>query len=263
MSDWDEDADDDGTRDGRRQDARKKIHWNLVPALASSTDDLAAIYARGCHAKPAGVVVKTCTFTYGPAAGRKTVLTGDSHAAHWFPAINLVARHRGWRLITMTKSACPVADVTPISSGGIVLRDCARWHKALRAKIHHVQPDMVIASTYDGYAFVGALNKRTAESKRLWRQGLTRSLRSFRADAPRVVMLGDVFHWGKAAFRCMRTPGRSVELREQAGLDQGSSARDGTGRRSGRRSTHMRPSGRRGRSCAPTTRVRSWSTATW
>ena len=39
--------------------------------------------------KRGGVTVKACTFTYGPAAGSKTVvLTGDSHAAHWFPALD-------------------------------------------------------------------------------------------------------------------------------------------------------------------------------
>ena len=70
-----------------------------MPTLANRLQDLAVVYARGCHAKPSGFKVKTCTFTYGRAAGRKTVvLTGDSHAAHWFPAVDLVARHRGWRL---------------------------------------------------------------------------------------------------------------------------------------------------------------------
>jgi len=151
------------------------------------------------------VTVKSCTFTYGRAAGRKTVvLTGDSHAAHWFPALDQVARHRGWRLITMTKSSCPVADVTPIGKDGLPMEDCARWHKALRARIHQVKPDLVIASTFDGYEFVGAPNALTAKSERLWRQGLTRSLAAFRADAPRVVMLGDVFHWGKPEFACMK-----------------------------------------------------------
>jgi hypothetical protein len=204
VSDWDEDADGDGDRDGRRQDARP-IPAKLVPTLANSAGDRPRIYARGCHAKPRGVTVKSCAFSYGPPAGRKTVvLTGDSHAAHWFPALDRVARHRGWRLITMTKSSCPVADVIPIGQDGIAAKDCARWRKAVRAKIHDIQPDMVIASTSDIYTFVGAPDNRTAESERLWRRGLTRSLRSFRADAPRVVMLGDVYRWGHAAFGCMK-----------------------------------------------------------
>ena len=96
-----------------------------------------------------------------------------------------------------------MADVTPINAAGVTLPDCARWHAAVRAKIRALRPDMVIASNLDTYSFVGAVNPRTDLSAKLWRQGLTRSLKSFRASSPRVIMLGDVFHWGKPAFACM------------------------------------------------------------
>ena len=203
-SDWDEDSDGDGVADGRRQDARP-LPGNLLPTLARADDDLGLVYTRGCHALPTGVKVVTCTFRYGPAAGRPTVvLTGDSHAAHWFPAIDRIARHRGWRLITMTKSACPVADVTPFKADGTTpSADCATWHRAVRARIRQIHPDMVIASTLDSYVFVGATDKLSARSAALWQQGLVRSLRSFRASSPRVVMLGDIFHWGHPQFDCM------------------------------------------------------------
>ena len=196
-SDWHEDSDHDHVPDGRRQDARY-IPTNLLPSLARAGGDLALVYARGCHAVPAGVRVVTCTFTYGPSAGRKTVLlTGDSHAAQWFPAIDKIARDRGWRLISVTKSACPIADVTPFKSDGRTPNtDCAKWRTALRARIHQIHPDMVIASGLDSYTFVGATDKFSDTSQRLWRQGLARSLGSFRSSSPRVVMLGDIFHWG-------------------------------------------------------------------
>ena len=180
-------------------------------------DDLAVIYDRGCHAIPAGTRVVTCTFTYGRPSGRKTVvLTGDSHAAHWFPAIDIIARHRGWRLITMTKSACPVADVTPFRSNGVTPNtDCAKWHAALRAKIRQVHPDMVIASGLDSYTFVGARDKFSDASRKRYRQGLERSLSSFRANAHRVVMLGDIFHWGHSGFTCMKAHPRDLSRCEK------------------------------------------------
>jgi hypothetical protein len=203
-SDWDEDSDGDGVADGRHQD-RRPIPADLLPSLAAAEDDVAIVYTRGCHAPPSGVRVVICAFSYGASSGRRTVvLTGDSHAAHWFPAIDQIARHRGWRLITMTKSACPVADVTPFKTDGKTPAvDCETWHKAVRARIRTLHPDMVIASGLDSYVFVGAPDKTTARSEDLWQQGLTRSLSSFRASSPRVVMLGDIFHWGHPRFDCM------------------------------------------------------------
>ena len=215
-SDWHEDSDHDHVPDGMRQDARR-IPSNLLPTLGHAATDLAVIYGRGCHALPAGTRVVTCTFTYGRSAGRKTVvLTGDSHAAHWFPAVDLIARHRGWRLITMTKSACPVADVTPFKTDTVTPNmDCAKWHAALRTRIRQVHPDMVIASGLDSYTFVGARDKFSDTSRRLWRQGLERSLGSFRANAHRVVMLGDIFHWGHSAFTCMKAHPRDLSRCER------------------------------------------------
>ena len=143
-------------------------------------------------------------------------------------------------------------------------RTALGWHKALRAKITSVKPDMVIASTSDRYTFVGAPNKRTAESERLWRQGLTRSLAAFRADAPRVVMLGDVFHWGKPAFGCMKEhPDDLSRCTRRQGLDLGA-LRPGTGQAAKQAAIDAHASFRpTSRSCAPTTRVHGWSIASW
>ncbi|EMY33597.1 acyltransferase domain-containing membrane protein [Arthrobacter crystallopoietes BAB-32] len=34
-------------------------------------------------------------------------LVGDSHAAHWFAALEPIAKERGWRLLTFLKNSCP------------------------------------------------------------------------------------------------------------------------------------------------------------
>ena len=38
-------------------------------------------------------------------------LVGDSHAAHWFPALNVIAKERGWRLVPLTKFSCVFVDL--------------------------------------------------------------------------------------------------------------------------------------------------------
>ena len=95
------------------------------------------------------------------------------------------------------------------------MKDCARWHTALPAKIHAGQPDMVIASTYDGYAFVGAPDKRTAAERAALAAGthpepqVVPSRCAARGDARRHVPLG------QAAFTLHdAAPAGPVEMRE-------------------------------------------------
>jgi hypothetical protein len=60
---------------------------------------------------PAGVAtLSQCE--YGDRnSGTAVVLFGDSHAEHWFPAIESIANDKHWRLLTLLKSSCPAARV--------------------------------------------------------------------------------------------------------------------------------------------------------
>ncbi|MGZ4594288.1 MAG: acyltransferase family protein, partial [Actinomycetes bacterium] len=49
---------------------------------------------------------------FGAPHGRTVVaLIGDSHAAQWLPAMDRLAKERGWQLWFWAKSACPMTDV--------------------------------------------------------------------------------------------------------------------------------------------------------
>src|SRR3954453_18749481 len=52
---------------------------------------------------------EVCAF--GVPAGRAAAtvaIVGDSHAAHWIPALERVARARRWRALSLYKSRCPL-----------------------------------------------------------------------------------------------------------------------------------------------------------
>ena len=72
------------------------------------------------------------------------MLIGDSHAVHWFPAVYAVAKERGWHLVTMTKSACPFADV-PTYRYKVRDTACEAWRVKAFAKVKRLHPDLVIA----------------------------------------------------------------------------------------------------------------------
>ena len=108
--------------------------------------DLPDLYSRGCHDRIGATKASACTDSLG--AGPSVVLIGDSHAAHWAPALQRLAAERGWRLTYLTKSSCPGLDATP---WGDEFRrpyeECARWRSDALAKVDSLRPDLVVTST--------------------------------------------------------------------------------------------------------------------
>ncbi|EMY36018.1 acyltransferase domain-containing membrane protein [Arthrobacter crystallopoietes BAB-32] len=50
-----------------------------------------------------------CTFDYsgGDGTAPTVALVGDSHAGQWTPALDAIAKERGWRLLTYIHNSCP------------------------------------------------------------------------------------------------------------------------------------------------------------
>ena len=208
--DWHEDADRDGIPNGREQDAGR-IPASLRPRLSRATDDVPPIHDRSCHSRGTSTTARACSWTFGKKAGRKLViLTGDSHAAHWVPALLKVAEHRGWKLMTITKSSCPVADVL-VAPGDAQAVACSTWRHNAWARIQSLKPDLVIASSLDSYAFRNGSSARS-KSDSAWKVALTRSLRKLGKGPIKVLMLGDVYPWGAqgAVLACLRRNTRDL-----------------------------------------------------
>lgn len=201
-SDWREDADRDGRPNGLEQDGRR-LPPNLTPSLRAAPRDVPASTVAACHSRRGRSYPGSCAF--GPRDGKVVLLMGDSHAVHWFPAIVRVAQDRGWRLITMTKAACPIADVRSIRHGK---RDTACWTWRRRAieKAERLKPALIIVANIGTTDFVGGKRHSTdARTSRLWREALTRSLRRLRriSTTRTVVVLGDTQRWSRELYECL------------------------------------------------------------
>jgi hypothetical protein len=213
-SDWNEDANHDGIPNGMVQDDRP-VPRGLIPSLRLAGRDLSWIGTQTCHSRPGETKPVRCTFRYGPADKRKVVLLiGDSHAVHWFNALLPIAKRKGWKLITMTKSSCPIADVVNYRKGKVDL-DCGVWRQRAFAQVRKIHPDLVIASTLDSYLMRSPLTGRPTTDPAYWKAGMIRSLRVLSADAKQVVLLGDVFEWGKSAIACLKAHTNHVSVCER------------------------------------------------
>ena len=113
------------------------LRWNTYTQniLASSKNniyvnaiaDVPAIYQHGCDDWYHSEEVKPCV--YGNENAEKTaVLFGDSIGAQWFPALTEIMDPQQWKIIVLTKSSCPMVDVSFFYQRiGREYTECAVW----------------------------------------------------------------------------------------------------------------------------------------
>jgi peptidoglycan/LPS O-acetylase OafA/YrhL len=120
---------------------------DLTPSLTRARTDVDPLRAEGCGQSLAGSKPPDCV--YGDKDGSVIVaLVGDSHAAHWFPAVELLARQRGWRLVPFTKFSCVFVDMRIWSPR---LRreytECEVWRERVVDRLVALRPDLVIVAS--------------------------------------------------------------------------------------------------------------------
>lgn len=123
---------------------------NLTPTLPEAKVAKPAIYDDQCHATYQQVrQPQDCV--YGDPAGAWTMyLVGDSHAAHWFPAVDELAKARGWRLVALTKAACQMPRVLIYLSGfKRPYHECTAWREQTLRRIVRDRPDLVVLASND------------------------------------------------------------------------------------------------------------------
>jgi peptidoglycan/LPS O-acetylase OafA/YrhL len=118
----------------------------VTPSLAGARTDFEKLWSNGCLLGPTGTRPPVCVF--GDAAAKFTVaIAGDSHASHWFPALEAIAKHNGWRLVTYVKVSCPIADIEIYYQ--IEKRDypeCTTWNTNVVAAVKALHPDLLLVS---------------------------------------------------------------------------------------------------------------------
>jgi len=143
---------------------------------------------------------------YGDRASTNTVvLFGDSHAEHWFPALEQIAIEKHWRLVTMLKSSCPVARLNVYN---VVLKrtdtECSEWREKALDQIAQLQPSLVVISEKDGVVSRdGSEARRHAVSPEEWQRGLHATVAYLDARRVRSVVLTDVPRAGSDLPICL------------------------------------------------------------
>jgi hypothetical protein len=156
---------------------------NLRPAVQSATQDQPASTKDGCHLDFLEVKQGPCV--YGDPNGTHTlVLYGDSHAQQWLPALDAEGKALHWKVVSLTKAACSVADMTVYSNVlGRAYTECMTWRQQALQRIVALHPDIVLVAQSDAVAG----NQSTTQ----WADATTRTMATMRGDGLNAVYLRD------------------------------------------------------------------------
>ena len=178
----------------RAQTADSAIPINLSPDLANAKADRAQSYVDGCHTQM-NQSPSQDPCLYGDANGKNTiVLFGDSHALSWFPAVDAFAQSRGWRLLSLTMSACPPADIPAWNPNtNQVMKNCAIWRQNAIARMASVHPTLVLITGTRGFETVDSAGHVLFGSARenVWAAGMKRTIDQIKGVTSNIILLGD------------------------------------------------------------------------
>jgi peptidoglycan/LPS O-acetylase OafA/YrhL len=117
------------------------VPYEPRPAVAAR--DVTALHDGACltgvrEAKPASCIKGD------PNGDITVVLAGGSHATHWFPALDLIAKERGWRIVTALKTGCRLTTGPYLD--GDEGRSCREWNRAVLEDMIEEAPDLLITT---------------------------------------------------------------------------------------------------------------------
>lgn len=155
-----------------------------VRRYTSARFDAPSIYGQGCDDWYHNDRVMLCGF--GPSNAKHTlVLMGDSVAGQWFPALSQVVSKPDWRLIVITKSACPMLDEPFFYARiGREYTECTRWRRAALEQLASMRPDIVVLSTGANHSF----------TQQQWSDGATRTLKALAGSVGKIYFLRSTPH---------------------------------------------------------------------
>ena len=155
--------------------------FNLIDVMEKP-----AVYGDDCHVNYGETKSGYCT--YGDKKSNRTlVLYGDSHAAQWFPALEQIARERGYRLISLTKSACPAVDAPREDQGAFKNVHCEKWRENSITRIKSIHPDAVITSSFQYFTPPSGFPSKS----RWWDDGQRRLLSELRGSSNHLIYISD------------------------------------------------------------------------
>jgi peptidoglycan/LPS O-acetylase OafA/YrhL len=132
----------------------------LVPLPGSGESD--RVIRKGCRVSTADGSFLKCTIVKAGTGRPKVVLIGDSHAEHWVPAVQEIAKARGWKLDTLLKGGCTYGSAVRSDQPASTTATCTSWTKRVLKTLKESNYDLIIVSASAEKEFNGGFDAAVA-----------------------------------------------------------------------------------------------------
>jgi peptidoglycan/LPS O-acetylase OafA/YrhL len=204
--------------------ARRSLASSQQATYWAAANDPRILFDAHCLTPAASAHLAQCE--YGDRTSDQTVvLFGDSHAEHWFPALERLATEKHWRLVTVLKSSCPVAKVDVYS---VVLKrqdiECSSWRAAALKLITQLHPRIVILSEADEVVADHTRSAKT-EGRRLvppqeWEEGLRSTVSYLDSGNVKTLVISDVPRPGFDVPTCLSRAAAHTWAAQDCAIDR-------------------------------------------
>lgn len=117
----------------------------LRPSILEASNDLPAPTRDGCISDWFNKEVVTCT--YGDPNGSRTIaMVGNSHAEHWMPAMDALAKVHDIKVVVYLKMGCSLNIRDDAQYRGLDISDCRDWSRAVIDILGNDPPDWVFTT---------------------------------------------------------------------------------------------------------------------
>jgi peptidoglycan/LPS O-acetylase OafA/YrhL len=161
-------------------------------------------YSKDCNVTRADTTSSACVF--GDPNGTTTaVVYGDSHAAMWIPALDVIGKQEQIKFVQLTKPGCPALDFTIYSQ---TLKreytECTDYRAFALGKIAEIKPDVVIISNAYRDVTMSVDGKSTSDGvAEAWMDGLTSIIQQISPNTGRIVVIGDMAYPNDPGIDCL------------------------------------------------------------
>lgn len=155
----------------------------LVPTADLAKSDKSDAYPDNCWTNSPFADRTTCTYGNGP---KKIALVGNSHAGHWLPALQVLAKKNGWTITTYLLSRCAASDGPHATVSKADAKGCDEYGQWVKKETSGDRYDLVITSELSSVP-----DKTSAKTRRSIQAGYESYLRDWAAAGTNVLVIKD------------------------------------------------------------------------
>ncbi|MGO3153263.1 MAG: acyltransferase family protein [Galactobacter sp.] len=158
---------------------------DLLLDAVTAKSDKTPTYADGCMNNPPFTTRTSCTYGDGKT---QVALVGNSHAAHWLPTLQQLAKERDWTITTFVSGRCTVNPATQVFDRPVESQNCLDYGEWVMERTSSGDFDVVVTSERQSVRIEGSTWK---QSKVRARAGYVQYLNDWHEAGVPVVVLRD------------------------------------------------------------------------